>query len=431
MSLRAPDAAPRRLPAVASTAHDHHRILAGPALADGAEPHHAHIGRLGPLPRERPSDLIAQIEQSGLLGRGGAGFPVGRKWRAMAERRGHARPVVLANGAEGEPASAKDRTLMATRPHLVIDGAVLAAAAIGAHEIVFYVGREHDAAVRAMGQAMAERANAGHVPMRLVTAPIGYVAGEATAAVHYVNDLDARPTSTPPRMSERGVDGRPTLVQNVESLAHVALIARFGPAWYRSVGRNGAAGTALVTIGGPVARPGVYEIELGTRLRDVLPAAGGTTGPVSALALGGYFGSWVRSADAWDLRMDPLALRERSLSFGCGMVELLAGDECGVRATAGIMTFMARSSAGQCGPCVLGLGAIGDAVARIASDVAEPTDLERLEAWTGRLAGRGACRHPDGAAQLMSSALDVFGADFASHATRGRCDVPGVAEDAA
>ncbi len=127
---------------------------------------------------------------------------------------------------------------MAHRPHLVVDGAVLAAEAIGADEIIFYVGEEHEAAVAAMSAAVDERRSQVRRPMRLVPAPIGYVAGEASAVVHYLNTTDARPTTTPPRMSEKGVYGQPTLVQNVESLAYAALIARFGDGWYRSTGRR-------------------------------------------------------------------------------------------------------------------------------------------------------------------------------------------------
>jgi NADH:ubiquinone oxidoreductase subunit F (NADH-binding) len=226
------------------------RLLAGPSLDGDPETLAAHRARLGDVPGvEGVWDLIPTLEASGLLGRGGAGFPVGRKWRALAQR--SAGPaVVVVNGAEGEPASFKDRVLMAQRPHLVLDGAVLAADAIGADEIVVYVGVEHDASTRAMRRAIADRGQDLGRPTRLVSAPMGYVAGEATAAVNFINTGDARPVTTPPRVSERGVHGRPTLVQNVESLAYAALIARFGERWYRGVGRLGSRGTALITITG-------------------------------------------------------------------------------------------------------------------------------------------------------------------------------------
>jgi NADH:ubiquinone oxidoreductase subunit F (NADH-binding) len=404
------------------------RLLAGPPPAAGAESLPDHLARLGPIPPGVSRDLISALEVAGLQGRGGAGFPVGRKWRGLAERwAGSA--VVVANGAEGEPASAKDRTLMAARPHLVLDGAVLAAEAIGAGEIVVYVGSEHIGAMRSMARAIQERAIVTKPAIRLVPAPVGYVAGEASAAVHYINDADARPTNTPPRMSEVGVGGRPTLVQNVESLAYAALIARFGERWYRTAGRDGSAGTALVTVGG-VAGTTVDEVELGSPLGEVV-AASAAGAPIGAVLLGGYFGTWARARDVWELPLAPEAMRSAGFTFGCGMIGLLPAGGCGVEVTAGVMSFMASSSAGQCGPCVHGLRSIDEAMTRISTGRAGPTDLADLERWAGLVAGRGACRHPDGVAQLMTSALEVFGSDFAWHARAGRCSLSTAREAAA
>lgn len=407
------------------------RLLAGPPPSDAPEDLESHLARLGSLPRDAAHrELIADLEASGLLGRGGAGFPVGRKWRAMAER-SRGRAVVLANGAEGEPASYKDRVLMASRPHLVVDGAILAAEAVGADEIVFYIGGEHDAAVAAMSRALDERKHEIRRPARIVTAPIGYVAGEATAAVHYVNSGDARPTTTPPRVSERGVAGRPTLVQNVESLAHAALVARFGADWYRSAGRHESPGTALVTLTGAVAEQGVREIELGTTVGEVAAQAGARATGTRAVVLGGYFGTWAHAGDVWDLPLDPATMRSVGLTFGCGIVGLLPTDVCGVAATARIMGFMANESAGQCGPCLYGLRALGDATARVATGRAGADELGHIERWTSQIGGRGACHHPDGAVQLMASALNVFGDEFRHHALTGRCSITGSRIEAA
>jgi NADH:ubiquinone oxidoreductase subunit F (NADH-binding) len=399
------------------------RLLAGPPLEGRPEPHHDHVARLGVLPRGvAVGDLPGELEASGLLGRGGAGFPVGRKWRALAERR-DGRAVVVANGAEGEMASTKDRTLMAHRPHLVIDGAVLAADATGADEIVLYVGGEHEAAVAAMQAALDERHGELRQAVSIVTAPVGYVAGEASAAVHYINSGDARPTTTPPRVSQRGVGGRPTLVQNVESLAYAALIARFGAAWYRSAGRLESRGTALVTVSGAVLEEGVREIELGTTVGEVADAAGARRAAIGAVVLGGFFGSWTPAEEAWDLPLDPAVMRRRGLSFGCGIVGLLSAERCGVATTAEIMGYMARESAGQCGPCVFGLQAIADATERVARGVGREDDLAGIERWTSLVVGRAVRVVAGAAAQLMASALDVFGDDFAHHARTGRCSI--------
>ena len=356
------------------------RLLAGPTLDGQAESLEAHRARLGPLElAARGDDLITALEATGLLGRGGAGFPVGRKWRAMADR-GSRHAVIVANGAEGEPASAKDRVLMTHRPHLILDGAILAADAVGADEIVLYVGGEHDSSVEAIRRALDERTPGRSPRVRLVTAPMGYVAGEASAAVHYIDAADPRPTTTPPRMSERGVGGRPTLVQNVESLAYAALIARFGVAWYREMGRAGCRGTALITVTGAVREQGVREVELGTPVGEVVELAGGSCQGTGAVILGGYFGTWARDADAWAMPLDPAIMRDQGLSFGCGIVGLLPVGACGVAATAEVMAFMARESAAQCGPCLYGLRAIADAMARVAAGAAGPTDLDDLAA---------------------------------------------------
>ena len=400
------------------------RLLAGPPLGTGAETLAGHRARLGELPRWADgAAMIPVLESAGLLGRGGAGFPVARKWASVAER-GHGDAIVLANGAEGEPLSAKDRVLMTARPHLVLDGAELAADAIGARRIVLYVGAEHVHAIDALDRAVEERRTApakgaSAIPIELVTPPRSYIAGEESAAVHFVNEGDARPTSTPPRPFERGIDGRPTLVQNVESLAHAALIARFGDRWYREAGRGETRGTALFTVRG-APQSGVVELDVGTTLAEVASIAGlgAVGGPV---LVGGYFGGWVAGAAAWQAPLDPVELRRAGRALGCGVVSFLDERSCGVRVTAQILDFMAGSSAAQCGPCVFGLRAIADAAARLAYGPARGDDLQRLVGWSETLAGRGACRHPDGAVGLVRSALRVFDAEFARHQRNRPC----------
>jgi NADH:ubiquinone oxidoreductase subunit F (NADH-binding) len=396
------------------------RLLAGPPSAAGPEALKAHALRLGHLPAgaER-RDLIAVLDASGLLGRGGAGFPVGRKWRSVAERStGDA--VVVVNGAEGEPRSAKDGALMRLRPHLVLDGALVAADAVGATDVVLYVGREHAEAHHVLARALAERQPEPNVRMQLVAAPVGYVAGEATAVVRYLNEGDARPTFLDARPHERGVADRPTLVQNVESLAHAGLIARFGAEWYRSAGRLATRGSALITVSGLGNRRAVREIEYGTTIGEIARSAGGAPAGSSVL-LGGYFGGWASLDDVRDEPLDPESMRGHGLGFGCGVLAFLESGACGVAATAEIMDYMAGSTAEQCGPCVFGLANIAGATRRLANGAAKGGDLERIDRWAGQVQGRGACHHPDGAVGMILSALVAFRDDFASHQVRRRC----------
>ena len=397
------------------------RLFGGPPAASGPETYPEHQARLGRLPSgSAASTVIPVLEASGLLGRGGAGFPVGRKWQSVAGQAG-GRPVVLANGAEGEPLSAKDRTLLRLRPHLILDGALLAADAVLADRITLYIGSGHRDAHASIRRALGERPDL-RVAIDLLDAPDTYVAGEESAAVHFVNDADARPTVTPPRPYERGVGGRPTLVQNVESLAHAALIGRFGDGWYRELGRDATPGSALVTISG-ATRDGVREIEIGTTIGELAGQAGAGTTPRDrqAVLLGGYFGGWLSTERGWNVPLDPIALRAAGSAFGAGVVAFLGNDRCGVRATSRIMDYMAGQTAAQCGPCVFGLRAIADATARLATGRPERDDLARIERWSEQLRGRGACRHPDGAVGQILSSLHVFASEWEVHQRRRPC----------
>jgi len=384
-----------------------------------------HVGRYGPPPApgtgRRGRHLISTVEAAGLRGRGGAAFPTARKMHAVARHR--RRPVVVANGAEGEALSAKDRLLMTCLPHLVLDGAVLAAEAVGADEVIVAIDRGAGAAIRAVSDAMAARSRARPDPVmtRVVTLPTRYVAGEETALVNFVNGGLAKPTFVPPRPFERGVAGRPTLIQNVETLAHLALIARYGPDWFRELGTADEPGSTLVTVSGVVATPTVCEIGLGTPVRDVIGAAGGATEAVGAFLVGGYYGSWLAADDVWDLPLTNAALHARGAALGTGVVYAFPAGHCGLIASARIAGYLADESAGQCGPCLYGLRSIADALASVADCTHSPTTVDRLQGWFGDVRGRGACHYPDGVVRFVATALDVFGDEVARHDRDGRC----------
>jgi NADH:ubiquinone oxidoreductase subunit F (NADH-binding) len=399
------------------------RLLAG---RNGHEPLAQHLERLGPLhdrdTRRGPSsELIGVVAASGVRGRGGSGFPTAAKLQAVADGRGPR--VVVANGMEGEPASDKDAYLLAYRPHLVLDGIVAATAAVGADQAILAVDSRRQAVVRAVERALAERraADTDGVAIRLVKVPSRYVAGEESALIHWVNGGDAKPTFVPPRPFTRGVRGRPTLVQNVETLADLALIARFGAEWYGSIGHASEPGTALCTISGAVAKPGVCEIATGTTVGDLVRTAGGATGDIGAVLTGGYFGTWLPAARAWDLPLGHDTLARAGAAFGCGVVYVLPARVCGLAETARIARYLAEETAGQCGPCIHGLTAIAGALDAVASGRQVEHHAGLARRWIDQVTGRGACRMPDGAARLVTTALDVFAGEVARHADRGAC----------
>ena len=389
-----------------------------------------HLGRHGSplrcvMAKNAPDRLIEEVRRAGLTGRGGAGFPAGRKLAAVAAAPG--RPVVVANGTEGEPASAKDKVLLATQPHLVLDGAVLAAEMIRASQAVVVV---HAAVRDVVDQAVAEReaARLDRVRIQVLTAASGFVAGEASAVVHWAERGIPAPTLVPPRLSERGLHGRPTLVQNVETLAHLALIARYGADWFREVGTPAEPGSMLVTVVGAVRSPGVAEVEIGLPVTEVIARGGGPAAPLSALLIGGYFGTWVPWPAVAGRAFSAAGLADVGAAPGAGLVAALPAGACGLTETARLARYLAGESAGQCGPCVFGLDAITCELAALADGRA--ADLGRLRRWLGQVDGRGACRHPDGAVRMIRSALDAFGPELDQHAagwctgTSGRAVLP-------
>ena len=372
---------------------------------------------------EGGTDLIATVRAARLTGRGGASFPTATKLAAVAARSDRA-PVVVINGCESEPASSKDKTLLRVVPHLVFDGAARAAAAVGARRVILVIERDRSSSMENARRAVAERATERGLPVELVEVPQRFVSGEEGAIVHHLNGGDAKPTATPPRIFERGVDGRPTLLSNVETFAHIAQIATFGAAWFREMGTADEPGTTLVTVSGAVHAPGVYEVPMGTSLRELVLTAGGATHRVAALLIGGYYGSWLSQASARDALLSNESLRPSGAGLGCGAVVVFPEGECGLHATADILAWLSGEIAGQCGPCVHGLPAIARATRALAAGAPGDAAVRLLHRWSTQLDGRGGCRMPDGAVRLVRSALAVFAEDVARHSRGLPCPAP-------
>lgn len=390
---------------------------AGPGLAD-------HLAFHGPLrvpdrdDRDWSHAVWREVTASGLTGRGGGGFPTAAKWDAVT--RSGRRPLVVVNAMEGEPASAKDRVLLSWSPHLVLDGAEVAAAMSGAREIVVCLADDRDTTARALERALSERARTGGGrPVSVVRPPARYVTGEESALVSWLDRRDARPVLRIDKSVPLRLGRRPVLVHNVETLAQVALVARHGAEWFRSLGTPEAPGSTLVTVSGAVRNPGVVEVALGTPVGDLIAGAG-PTGEVTGILLGGYGGAWLHPGRA-SVPFAPGPLAEAGATLGVGIVVVLGTTTCGIAETARIVRYMAGESAGQCGPCVFGLPAVAEDLELLAAGRTDPAVLTRIEQRCATIDGRGACRHPDGVVRLVRTALAVFADDARDHADGRPC----------
>ena len=401
-AVRAPAGLPRLLPLVPGVPEDLR----------------AHLNRHGrPLYRGGRGLLIGSIEAAGLTGRGGAAFPMHRKLRIVAEARGRA--VIVANGAESEPASRKDALLLRVAPHLVLDGIQLAAEAIGATDAHLYL---HPGTGREIMRALAERHAAGidWLAVTVTEAPPRFLAGQESALVNRLGGGPALPTFVPPRVSERGLGGAPTLVQNVETLAHLALIARYGARWFRELGTKGEPGTMLTTVHQPDGKTQVIEAEIGSPLRTLLTSQVRPGTQAQAVLIGGFHGTWLPAGAAATLTLDNQALQRHGATVGAGVIAALPADRCGLAEAARVTRYLAAESAGQCGPCLNGLPAIAGAMAELAGPGPRRATRQNAERWAGLVTGRGACGHPDGTVRFVRSALTVFAPEIGLH-ERGQC----------
>ncbi len=402
--------------------------LAGRILrADPAvEPLGSYVAEAGGYPDSSSGELYAEglldlIEQSGLRGRGGAAFPLATKARAVRRAAKWGRtPVVVANGEEGEPASIKDRWLLRHRPHLVLDGLRLAAAAVGADRAFVYLS--DPLAARSVASARQEAGRAGRLalPVEITVVEPAYVAGEETAAVRAINGGPAKPADKPPRPFEAGVSDRPTLVSNVETLANLPFLYRHGADVYREAGTAASPGTFLATVSGGGRPPALYELPHGIAFRELLALHGVASRAVQGALMGGYF-SGLLNRQALGMTLDHESVRGLGSGLGCGALCILGEDDCPVAVAASVMAYFARENAGQCGSCFNGTAAMSAVLDALRDGGVSADDLARLRRWSEVLRGRGACATLDGAASLAASLLGRFPGSVTRHVDGG-CD---------
>ncbi len=380
-----------------------------------------------------PAQVLEEVSTSGLRGRGGAAFPVGRKWQFAAEAPG-ARKYVVCNGGEDEPGSRKDRLLMENYPHKILEGVLLCAYAIGAQQGFLYVNREYDAAIASLEQAIAEARGAGYlgervfgtnvsVDVQVHRAPTTYVAGEDSAAIESLEGKEALPRQKPPYPATNGYQDQPTIVNNVETLANVPAIVARGGAWYRSIGTEGSSGTMLFTTLERVKRPGIYELPFGTPLRTLYEdCAGGLDDPrpLRAILPGGPSSGFL-TPDGLDLPLDHQAFRDAGSALGCGVMTYYPEGTCMVEETLRIARFFAAESCGQCPACQMETQQLVRILEQVQNGKANAAALASVDRVIQFARGKGFCSLISMPAPPLQSALRLFPEDFEHHLQHGTC----------
>jgi NADH-quinone oxidoreductase subunit F len=377
-------------------------------------------------PNDRtPAELLTKITESGLRGRGGAGFPVGKKWRAAAETPATLRHIVC-NAGEDEPGSFKDRTLIEYRPHLVVEGAILAARAIEAAELHFYINETYNDAIARITEAIAQATALGYIDSLKTSihrAPTVYVAGEDSAAVEVIEGKAAKPRQKPPYPATAGILGKPTVVNNVETLANIPLIIRNGAAWFRSFGTTESPGTMIFCLGEEMNSPGAYELPLGTSLRQLYEESGGglkSGKRLKAILPGGPSCAFLTGKQL-DVALDPDSLKRAGSSLGCGVMRFYSEDTCMVEEVLRIAQFFARESCGQCPACRMETTMLATMLERIAQGKADPALFDQFQKIIDFNRGKGYCALVNMPGPPIISALRLFRDEFDEHARKGAC----------
>ncbi len=396
-------------------------LLSGPAPSPGSEGLVSHLSRWGTVPGIDGAGVRALLRASALDGRGGGGFPLIRKVETALL--GGGLPMLIVNASESEPSSRKDRVLCAHRPHLMLDGAALLATALGVDEVVIHLHRASGSPASILEAAISDRRHRGLADprWRISAGPDRYVSGEASAVAGFVDGGQARPRFTTLPLAVEGPSGRPTVVSNAETVAHLAAIARVGPDAWGSLGASSSPGSRLVTLTGAVPQPGtVLELAGQATIGDAL-AYQGLTDPPAAVLIGGFAGTWVLGEEAWQTPFTRAALQCLGAQPGCGLIAVLPHGACALTETARIVRYLAGESAGQCGTCVAGLPRLADSCEAIARGSFRRRGIRKMTALADAVLGSGACGHPDAVVRLIRSTLDVFEDDVVRHLAGKPC----------
>lgn len=414
-------------------------ILFPRGVAEGREGLAAYRARGGyealakTLKASSADDVIKIVSDAGLRGRGGAGFPTGKKWQFTREAPEQPRYLVM-NGGEDEPGSKKDRVLLENLPQLVIEGAILAAYAIGAAKAYLYINARYDEAIKSINDALAEAKGARYwgenilgsnfsLAFEVVPAPHNYVAGEDTAVLEVIEGKQPLPRQKPPFPVTVGLFGKPTSVNNVETLANVAPIILKGAEWYRKFGTAESPGTMIFSLNDDVNRPGIYELPFGTPLRYLIEECGGgmKDGKKIKAIMPAAPSSAFLAADKIDTPLDHNSMREAGTGLGCGVVRLIAEGTCIVEEVLKISEFFTAESCGQCPACRMETSTLTMMMKKVQAGQGGQPILEQFGKILAFNKGKGFCNLIAMPGPPIESAIKLFPKDFEAHLTTGKC----------
>ena len=382
----------------------------------------------------KADDVVAELKKAGLRGRGGAGFPTGVKWDKVLNHRVKEHYFVC-NAGEHEPGTFKDRYLLKTLPHQLIEGCLIAAHTVQAKAAFIYVNHEYEEERENLKKALAEAKARGlvgknvlgkgyDIELQVFEGHGSYVAGEETAMLESMQGRPAMPRQKPPFYpTDFGLYGKPTLVNNVETLCNIPRILYKGATWFTQVGTEKCPGTMMFSLSGSVNRPGVYEMPMGVTIRELIEKCGGGVKggrQIKAVFPGGPAFSMV-TADQLDLQMDFDSLKKAGTGLGSAGTIVIDDATCMVAATLKYSNFFKGESCGQCPPCRMGTNNLATLMAKIEEGQGTQKDMDSLLQLCGFVKGTGYCTLVTGAAVLVQSSVKLFQKEYEEHLRLQRC----------
>ncbi|HZD39191.1 MAG TPA: NADH-ubiquinone oxidoreductase-F iron-sulfur binding region domain-containing protein [Terriglobales bacterium] len=383
--------------------------------------------------KSAPQDLIKEVSEAGLRGRGGAAFPTGKKWQLTRDCPEQPHYLVL-NGGEDEPGSKKDRMLMEFLPHLVTEGVILSAYAVGASKAYLYINANYEAATRSIADALGEAKEAGYwgpsilgsdfgLDIEIIAAPHNYVAGDDTAALEVIEGKKPLPRQKPPFPVTVGLFGKPTSVNNVETLANVPPIILHGARWYSGFGTPESTGTMIFSLNDDVNRPGIYELPFGTPLRYLIEECGGgfKGGQKIKAIMPAAPSSAYLAPDKIDTPLDHNSMREAGSALGCGVVRLVPEGSCIVEEVLKVSEFFTAECCGQCPACRMETNTLTALLKKVQQGQGGQPVLEQFGKILAFNKGKGFCNLIAMPGPPIESALKLFPEDFQAHLATGKC----------